>query len=122
MAGVSVSIDASDFQRWASGFGEKAQRAVQRAVHRSAFLIERMAKLNVTSGPYKAVDTGRLRSSIAAGSTQPMVMFVKPHVEYGIYVHEGTRFMRPRPFLFAAAEGVEADMDAIMLEELRALD
>lgn len=51
------------------------------------------------------VDTGRLRSSIQntvqlEGSD--VVGYVGSDVSYAIFVHEGTRYMAPRPFLVDA--------------------
>jgi hypothetical protein len=69
-----------------------------------AFLVEREAKL-VTP-----VDTGRLRASIRVmsglGSLQQIV---QPNVDYAIYVHEGTRYMKSRPFMFWGAETASKD-------------
>lgn len=57
------------------------------------------------------VDTGRLRSSI--GVTQPLslggrrlVVRVGTNVRYAVFVHEGTRYMRARPFLREALNEV----------------
>lgn len=54
------------------------------------------------------VDTGRLRSSIVV--TPPykrateIIVSIGTNVEYAIFVHNGTRFMRARPFLTDALE------------------
>lgn len=48
------------------------------------------------------VDTGRLRSSIGVtqkATSAGAVTSIGTNVEYGLYVHEGTRFMTGRPFL-----------------------
>ena len=67
------------------------------AIKKSALLIESKAK------PITPVDTGRLRSSITSAIT-PMEAIVAPHTEYAIFVHEGTRYMGPRPFMEIGAE------------------
>lgn len=57
------------------------------------------------------VDTGRLRSSIAttrpeARGNRTLVVRIGSNVRYAIYVHEGTRYMRARPFLREAVNEV----------------
>lgn len=67
-------------------------RALQDSIARYAFLIERESK-RVTP-----VDTGRLRSSIMTdiGNLRAKI---SPSVVYAGWVHEGTRYMRGRPFM-----------------------
>ena len=63
---------------------------------KSAFLVERYAKI-VTP-----VDTGRLKSSIATSlgiRDRGITSIVQTNVQYAIYVHEGTKLMRGRPFM-----------------------
>lgn len=45
------------------------------------------------------VDTGRLRSSIHVFNAGSLRAFVNTDTEYAVYVHEGTRYMRARPFM-----------------------
>lgn len=57
------------------------------------------------------VDTGRLRSSIAttrpeARGDRTLVVRIGSNVRYAIFVHEGTRYMRARPFLREAINEV----------------
>lgn len=55
------------------------------------------------------VDTGRLRQSIHATTYATgghVVSRVSSPERYAIYVHEGTRYMRARPFLAEALEAV----------------
>ena len=81
------------------------------------------------------VDTGRLQSSILGGSFdrtgQSTGMFAQntgvdfatpskltatltPQVDYAIYVHEGTRYMRGRPFMERAAETEKSEVTGFM--------
>jgi hypothetical protein len=82
----------------------EGKTAVRRVVKRSLLRIEGNAKRNLTQGPYRALKTGRLRNSQthvvdpdgfggAAGT----------NVKYGPAVHFGTRRMKARPWLAAAA-------------------
>lgn len=69
------------------------------ASQKSAFKVEREAKL-VTP-----VDTGRLRNSIATSlGIGGISAIVQTNVFYAIFVHEGTRFMKGRPFMQQAVD------------------
>lgn len=64
--------------------------------------IERISKKNAP------VDTGRLRADIATKLYQKELKGVVYNtVEYAIYVHEGTRKMRARPYILNAIRGEE---------------
>lgn len=68
---------------------------------KSAFLIEGRAK------QLSPVDTGRLRASIATSlgvANRGITSIVSTNVFYAIFVHEGTRRMKGRPFMKQAAE------------------
>ena len=68
------------------------------AVAKAAMLTERGGKKAIT-GPERAIKTGALRSSIVVNRLTRDSAHIGPTMSYGIYVHEGTRFMRPRPFM-----------------------
>lgn len=63
--------------------------------------VETAAKRRISHSP-RRIDTGRLRASITA---QPIRKGGVPgarvgtSVEYALYVHDGTRYMIPNPFL-----------------------
>lgn len=65
---------------------------IQKSIEEFSFMTEREAKI---ASP---IDTGRLRSSImtSIGNLQARVA---AHVHYAIFVHEGTRYMKARPFM-----------------------
>lgn len=66
------------------------------ASSKSAFAVERYAKI-VTP-----VDTGRLRASIATSlgvRDRGITSIVQTNVNYAVFVHEGTKFMRGRPYM-----------------------
>ena len=62
-----------------------------------AFVVEGGIKIGITK--LDAVDTGFMRSSTRINSLGRKSAKVGPNADYSIYVHEGTRFMRPRPFM-----------------------
>lgn len=77
------------------------------ALNRSAITVQSASMQNTP------ILTGRLRSSHVfnvSGSGIGMQAVVYPTAEYGIFVHEGTRFMKARPFL---KDGVESSKDEI---------
>jgi HK97 gp10 family phage protein len=67
----------------------------------------------------KAVDTGRLRSSMNYQVDLPKkVTVVGTNVEYAPYVHEGTRRMAARPFLRESITGYTDDYKEIVSDVL----
>ena len=56
-------------------------------------------------------DTGRLKSSHEQRFSN-LKATIQPTAEYAVFVHEGTRFMKARPFLADAAEITEGYIDA----------
>lgn len=63
--------------------------------------VQTAARRRLGSNP-RRIDTGRLRSSIAVSmviDSGVWVARVGTDVDYAIFVHEGTRFMRANPFL-----------------------
>lgn len=65
---------------------------LQKNIEEFAFEIERAAK------PVTPVDTGRLRASIMTDIGN-LTATISPHTNYAFFVHEGTRFMKARPFM-----------------------
>lgn len=97
---VEIKVDAEKaakaFRQAPSDLGKN----ISLAVMKSAFMVERESKL-VTP-----VDTGRLRSSIDT-MIKPLMAIIAPHTNYAIFVHEGTRFMKARPFMERGARSAE---------------
>lgn len=79
-------------------------RELNKAIKTSIFAIERDSKINTP------VDTGRLRSSHQTMFSS-LRGVLEPTAEYAIYVHEGTRYMRARPFLLRAVESNQDKVD-----------
>ena len=102
---VQIKVDIKGLDRLQSllqDFPRVVVPKLRDASMKSAFTVEREAKI------LSPVDTGRLRASIATSLgilDQGLTSIVSTNVEYAIYVHEGTRRMRGRPFMKQAAEG-----------------
>ena len=78
-----------------------------------AFLIERESK-KVTP-----VDTGRLRASIGV-TLRPMGATIQPDTHYAYWVHQGTRYVDARPYMFWGAETASQGFEEKMAKELDA--
>lgn len=72
-------------------------RAVEGALTAVGLFLEGQAKLELESDP-RRVDTGNLRNSVT-NVVEDKAVHVGTNVEYGIYVHEGTRKMAANRFL-----------------------
>jgi len=90
----------------------KAKALVSVGIH-----AQRRAKEEITR--MGAIDTGRLRASIAyqAEPANDEVIIGTP-VEYAIYVHEGTRKMTGRPFIKEAVLNYQGDYKKIIEQTL----
>ncbi len=74
--------------------------ALNKAIQQSIFTIERDSKRNTP------VDTGFLRASHRTLFSN-LRGEVSPTADYAVFVHDGTRYMRPRRFLLEAVQSDE---------------
>lgn len=82
------------------------------AIEKSAFLIERESKVRTP------VDTGFLRASHRT-TFAPLQATIEPTADYAIYVHQGTRYMRGRPFLFNAVRYTEGSIERFFVDAVQ---
>jgi HK97 gp10 family phage protein len=90
---------------------ELARRFQTETLDKTKLMSRIVLTVEANTKPRVPVDTGTLRRSIThrverAGERG----IVGTNVKYGIFVHEGTRFMRGRPFL---QQGLDASRPAI---------
>lgn len=111
MINVSVKVDTSKLDKYMGQLPPKIVSAISIAIRKSAFLVEREAKQEAP------VDTGRLRASIYTDIT-PNVATISPYVNYAIYVHEGTRYIRANPFLNRASKNAEGGIQDFFDQEI----
>lgn len=115
-AQLSITIPNLDkFKSAFTSFPELVLPFLRQASTKSAFKVEREAK-QVTP-----VDTGRLRSSIATSlgvANKGISSIVSTNVNYAIYVHEGTRSMRKRPFMKQAVDASMGYIEQVYKQEL----
>ena len=114
MTTLSVKIDASKFNKWLDSAPQKIGIAISNVIKKASFAVERESKIK------SPVDTGRLRSSIST-FLLPLKATIQPHVNYAIYVHDGTKYMTGRPFMSQALDIVERDISSFVNEELKTL-
>lgn len=95
------------------------QKGLRDAVVKSSLLLEGSAK-QLVSNQMVNVRTGCLRSSIRTNLlSSGMVSHIGPHVNYAVYLHEGTKYIRPRPFLERAIDLTHGDVSDIFSSEIR---
>lgn len=97
MTQISITFNPT-LEALAKAFGSVQAGAILKdEIQKIAFRIERNSK------QLTPVDTGRLRASI---HTQPMFggfgAKISTNTEYAVFVHNGTRYMRARPFMAEA--------------------
>ena len=118
MPGIDIKIEGLDRLRtkW-NAMPAKIKKMTMDALMKSGYQVERESKKETP------VDTGRLRSSISIASSlalraEPHVI-ISPHTNYAIYVHDGTRRMKARPFMTKGYESSRSKIKANMRQLLR---
>lgn len=93
---VQIKPNVDQLVKRFEGFEQILLQNLRDAIWGYALLVERGAKT------FSPVDTGRMRSSIGVTfkiADKGLSATVAPHVDYAFYVHEGTRYMKGRPFM-----------------------
>ena len=91
----------------------KTKEELNRAVEKTVLLIERGTKQRAP------VDTGRMRSSVHRRTFKRLLEGeVVAGVRYAIYVHEGTKFMRARPFMGDAIRASEGRIQKFFVQAM----
>lgn len=98
---VTIQIDGAKQVR--KKLLEIARKMGDLPMKEAAFEVEKQAKMALTTGYTRAIRTGRLRGSTGVQELGPYRASIYPTVNYAYFVHEGTRYMRPRPFMTVAA-------------------
>lgn len=105
MASINVTIkNLPEIKRAFAKSPRLMTRELNLAIKKSIFTIERKSMINTP------VDTGRLRASHSTifGSLRGQV---NTNTNYDIFVHEGTRFMKARPFMLQAVNSSSMEID-----------
>lgn len=115
MSNISVTIDSKKFDSWTRSAPAQIERALTAIIRKSTYLVERYAKIE------SPVDSGRLRASIF-NIVSTTSASVSTNTNYAQFVHDGTRYITPNPFMLRAAEQLENELDGIVDSELKVLD
>lgn len=111
MIGLTIKIDADKAKDFFGRLPKEVAKAIDIGLQKAAFIIEGRAK------ELSPVDTGRMRGSIIT-SLVPLQATVAPYTNYAVYVHEGTKFMKGRPFMTEAARQKENEVIGLINDEI----
>lgn len=106
---MNVNVEIKNMAQIKSAFRQAPYlmtKNLSKAIKASIFDVQR-ASMKITP-----VKTGFLRGSHRTGMTSPLSGYVEPTASYAFFVHEGTRFMRGRPFLADALETEDGFIEA----------
>lgn len=98
-----ISITISNLPQIQAAFAKAPRLMAQqlnRAIAKTLFNIQRKSMYRTP------VDTGRLRASTSV-QLYNLKGEVGTHTEYDVYVHDGTRYMRARPYLTQAVDAAD---------------
>lgn len=115
----SVHITITNLPQIRAAFGSAPKLMslkFREAITKATFLVEGKSKIRTP------VLTGFLRSSHTTRFTGSGIGFsgiIEPKAKYAMFVHEGTRFMRGRPFLRQAAEESERTIENLFQQALQ---
>ncbi|CAB4151825.1 hypothetical protein UFOVP585_38 [uncultured Caudovirales phage] len=109
---AEINIEISNLAEIKSAFRKAPEQMVKElntAIKKSVVLIGRGSRRNTP------VDTGRLRASTYE-KFSPLAGEVGTNTTYDAFVHEGTRFMRGRPYLAMAVQSASYDIDKFFID------
>lgn len=128
MSDVKVNIEIKNLAQFKAAMKSSptiVRPHLVRAINTSVLLVGREAvNLVNNAGIFHAVDTGVMKDSILASGLErasgPRLLGqVGPDTNYAHWVHEGTRYMRARPFMYAAVEAQSTQVDQVFEDELQ---
>lgn len=112
MADVRINVKIKNAAEIRRAFGMAPtlmSKNLNKALKKSLLLIERDSRRNTP------VDTGRLRASHRT-KFSTLSGELSTNVSYATFVHEGTRYMRARPFMRRAVSKNEPEVNIFMKE------
>lgn len=113
---ISIKLNITGLDRVRSKLKSAPRQvgqAISRAIKQSAFILEREAKIALTTGYTRAIDTGRLRSENVVRELSDVRASIYPLVDYAVYVHEGTFKMKSRPWMRVAVANASSEVRTV---------
>jgi HK97 gp10 family phage protein len=104
---TTINVKITNLPQIKAAFAKAPTRMAKNlndAIRKASIAIQRQSMIN------SPVLTGRLRASHQT-IFGPLKATIMPNVDYAIYVHEGTRYMRKRPFLYDAVQSEQRAVD-----------
>lgn len=108
----SISITIQNLPQIRAAFRKAPALMVRNlnvAIRKSIFVVQAQSMRNTP------VKTGRLRASTSTAFS-PLKGEVGTHVNYDVFIHFGTRFMKARPFLQQAVDSENAQVQTFFEE------
>lgn len=125
---VTLKIEIKNIRQIRKAFGKAPQimgKELRLGIEKATRLINAYAKASVYSG-YVIRRTGYLRASHETRFEGLGLRFsgiIEPRANYAMFLHEGTRYIRPRPWLKDALDKKTSDIDSILTQHTqKALD
>ncbi len=112
MVNVKITSNIVQVGNKISRIQPRVVRAIKSSIRKAGLLVERHSKMRAP------VDTGRMRSSIRSTS-HGLSATIRPNVNYARFVHDGTRFMRARPFMTEGLNLSITEIRAVFNREIK---
>jgi len=118
MAKITVRVNPP-LEKLASafaGFEDILLKHLREAIMGYGLLVERGSKM------FSPVDTGRMRASIGTSMgimRRDVKAIIQPNVDYAVYVHEGTRYMKGRPFMKWGLDAYKREGDRLVIQKIK---
>lgn len=115
MSGL-ITIEIKNFDKILSKFREVPRittKELQHAIYKSIFLLQGATKAG------SPVDKGKLRGSHETSFPEALTGRLAATRNYAIFVHDGTRYMRPRPWFKNAVESNKATVNRFFGDALK---
>ena len=113
MATIKIKHNIDDIRKALKKNSKKVGFHLAIAIKKSALKVEERSKKNVPPN----VDTGVMRGSITA-SIRPLIATIRPTVNYAVFIHEGTRFIRANPFMDKGLKDSSAFITKVFNKEI----
>lgn len=121
MSNISVAIDAKQVLSFFNQLPREFERALGNIIGKSATVIQGEARKK-TPRLFDPIGSGKSSGLLASTidiSHGPLSATIKTNRFYAGFVHEGTRYMRARPFMKLGVEASEAQIQDIAKDEIR---